>query len=89
MQTVNKIEYYSLYEYLGYAAGPKLGKEVNNASIRTKQKCVTQHVEQGGYKGEVYCYTTKFLDEYFYAVENNMQLSLPLKEEDEYDDLPF
>ncbi len=90
MQTINKIEYYSLYEQLGYAAGPILGKEVNNAAIKTKQKYVTQHVEQGGYKGEVRCYTTKFLDEYFYAVENNMQLSLPLEEKkDDYDDLPF
>ena len=90
MQIRDEIEYYSLYEYLGYAAGQKLGKEVNNASIKTKQKCVTQHVEQGGYKGVVQCYTTEFLDEYFRAVENNMQLSLPLeKEEDNFDDLPF
>mgnify|MGYP003976260525 FL=1 len=68
MQIKNKIEYYSLYEYLGKAAGPELGKEVNAASKRTNQPIVKQYVEQGGYKGEVFCYTKDFLDEYFYAI---------------------
>jgi hypothetical protein len=85
MQEKNKIKYYSLYEYLGRAAGPELGKEVNAASKRTKQPIVTQHVEHGGYKGKVFCYTTKFLDEYFHAVDSKGQFSLKLED----DDLPF
>lgn len=87
MQTVNKIEYYSLYEYLGKAAGKELGREVNAASSRTKQPFVKQYVEQGGYKGEVFCYTRKFLDEYFYALENNEPFNKYPEPED--DDLPF
>ena len=87
MQTKNKIEYYSLYEYLGKAAGPELGKEVNAASKRTNQPIVKQYVEQGGYKGEVFCYTKDFLDEYFYAIENWEPYNKYPEPED--DDLPF
>ena len=54
MQIRKGIEYHSLYEYLGHPAGPKLGEKVNKASIKTKHKYVTQHVEQGDFKGEVF-----------------------------------
>lgn len=87
MQIRDEIEYYSLYEYLGKAAGPTLGGEINKAAMKYKQKYVTQHVEHGGYNGEVFCYTKKFLDDYFYAKENNEEFVLP---QDTYDgDLPF
>ena len=36
MQIRNKVEYYSLYEYLGKAAGPVLGDEVNKAAMKHK-----------------------------------------------------
>lgn len=87
MQIKNGIEYHSLYEYLGYAAGPDLGDKVNKAAIKSKQKYVTQHIEQGGYKGEVFCYTPKFLDEYFYEVENKETYNKYPEPEEE--DLPF
>tara|TARA_R110000744_G_scaffold219262_1_gene338012 strand:+ start:120 stop:383 length:264 start_codon:yes stop_codon:yes gene_type:complete len=87
MQIRNKVEYYSLYEYLGKAAGPILGDEVNEAAIKHRQKFVQQQVSNPSYNGEVFCYTKKFLDDYFYAKENNEELVLP---QDTYDgDLPF
>ena len=85
MQEKNKIEYYSLYEYLGYAAGPKLGKEVNTTSKRTKQPIVKQYIEQGDYKGNVFCYTKEFLDEYFHVKQQINKYPEPETEED----LPF
>jgi hypothetical protein len=84
MQIKNRIEYHSLYEYLGYPAGPKLGDEVNKVAIKAKQKYVTQFIEQGDYHGDVFCYTTKFLDEYF-----NKQMEENFSPEPEEEDLPF
>jgi len=65
IQIKEKIEYYSLYEYLGYAAGGELGIKVNEAAQRTKQPIITQEVSTSVYKGKVFCYTKKFLNEYF------------------------
>lgn len=87
MQIRNKVEYYSLYEYLGKRAGTKLGDEVNKTAMEHNQKYVTQKVSNPVYDGEVHCYTKKFLDSYFYAKENNEEFVLP---QDTYDgDLPF
>ncbi len=38
MQIKNGIKYKSLYEYLGYAAGPELGNKVNEVAQKTKQR---------------------------------------------------
>jgi len=84
MQIKDGIEYHSLYEYLESPAGPKLGDEVNKAAIKTKQEYVTQYIEQGGYKGNVFCYTKDFLDEYF-----NKQMEENFSPESEEEDLPF
>ena len=65
MQIKNGIEYHSLYEYLGYAAGSELGDAVNKAAMKENHEYVTQTVNQGGYKGEVFCYTREFLNEFF------------------------
>ena len=85
MQIRKGIEYHSLYEYLGHPAGPKLGEKVNKASIKTKHKYVTQHVEQGDFKGEVFCYTKEFLDEYFHVKQQINEYPEPEEEKD----LPF
>ena len=45
MQVIDNKNYYSLYEYLGHAAGSSLGDEVNEVAIKQKQKFVQQHVE--------------------------------------------
>tara|TARA_Y100000296_G_scaffold28227_1_gene32924 strand:- start:107 stop:376 length:270 start_codon:yes stop_codon:yes gene_type:complete len=89
MQTKNGTEYYSLYEYLGYAAGKELGGEVYDASIKTKQPIVKQYVAQGNYKGNVHCYTKGFLDEYFYTIENKEPFNKYPEPEPEEEDLPF
>ena len=89
MQIKNGTEYHSLYEYLGYAAGKELGGKVRKAARKAKQPTVTQHVEQGGYEGEVLCYTTEFLDEYFHAVENKESYTKYPDYNPEEEDLPF
>jgi hypothetical protein len=65
MRVKDKIEYYSLYEYLGYAAGGDLGTQVNEAATKTKQPIITQEISNRVYSGRVFCYTKKFLNEYF------------------------
>ena len=65
MKIKNGIEYHSLYEYLGYAAGPNLGDRVNKAAIKIKQEYVTQEVKNPMFEGKVFCYTKEFLNEYF------------------------
>lgn len=55
----------SLYDYLGHAAGKKLGAEV---AAYAKQKNAVKgqrHVDNPTYKGLVYLYTKEFLDEFF------------------------
>ena len=89
MQIKNGIEYHSLYEYLGYAAGPSLGDKVNAAAIKANQEYVTQKVSNPVYEGEVFCYTTEFLDEYFYAVENKKSYTKYPDYDPEEEDLPF
>jgi hypothetical protein len=55
----------SLYDYLGHAAGPELGKQVAEyAKIKQAPKS-QRHVENIKYKGVVYLYTKEFLDEFF------------------------
>ena len=92
MQEINGKEYYSLYEYLGHAAGPTLGEEVNQVAIKLKQKFVKQYVENSVYQGEVFCYTQEFLDEYFQSKQEDPKdftIMDPVYMEDENDDLPF
>lgn len=58
-------EMLSLYDYLGRAAGSKLGKEVAEAASVAKVKHAVKHVSNPKYKGEVMMYPKSFLDEYF------------------------
>jgi hypothetical protein len=89
MQIKNGIEYHSLYEYLGYPAGLKLGDEVNKVAMKNKQEYVTQKVSNPVYEGEVFCYTKEFLDEYFYTIENKEPFNKYPEPEPEEEDLPF
>ncbi len=57
----------SLYDYLGYAAGPALGKRVAGYA---KLKNITpekRFVSNPKYTGEVLLYPEEFLNEYFEA----------------------
>jgi len=55
----------SLYEYLGYAAGSELGKEVAATAVALKETIQEQYVSNPRYTGNVKLYRREFLDEYF------------------------
>lgn len=57
----------SLYDYLGYAAGGELGKQVATAATKAKEKIGRRVVSNTRYKGEVLLYRREFLQEYFTA----------------------
>ena len=62
-------EMMSLYDYLGYPAGEKLGEQVGAYATIRKAKCGVRHVSTKTYKGPVMLYTKEFLDEYFKVKE--------------------
>jgi hypothetical protein len=74
----------SLYDYLGYAAGEKLGKEVSEAATKTQVKFEMREISNPKYTGKVMLYPEEFLKEYFEAVQSKNLASLY-----EDDDLPF
>jgi hypothetical protein len=55
----------SLYDYLGYAAGMKLGEEVYAAAKKAKQPVGERQITNTRYKGKVMLYKREFLQEYF------------------------
>jgi hypothetical protein len=76
----------SLYDYLGYAAGEKLGKEVWDAAANADVKTEVREISNPKYTGKVMLYPENFLKEYF---QNQQQAKLVLSSSDEDDDLPF
>jgi ribosomal protein L18 len=68
-------EMLSLYDYLGYAAGDRLGKDVAKKAAEQKVTYAVKYVENPKYKGEIMMYPKSFLDLYFKLDVN--------------DDLPF
>jgi hypothetical protein len=62
-----KVEMMSLYDYLGYPAGAKLGEQVAAYAKLRKAKYGTKQVNTHAYQGEVMIYTKTFLDECFNA----------------------
>jgi len=61
----------SLYDYLGKAAGVKLGNEVNKAAQAKKIPLNTRQVENPKYSGTVMLYPKWFLDEFFKKEDND------------------
>jgi len=59
------MEYLSLYDYLGHAAGKELGKEVATAAMEAGIKLETREIDNPKYTGIVYLYPKNFLDFYF------------------------
>jgi hypothetical protein len=55
----------SLYDYLGYAAGSKLGKQVATVAAIMKVEHETRFVSNNKYTGDVMLYPEYFLEEYF------------------------
>jgi hypothetical protein len=62
-----QVEMLSLYDYLGHAAGKKLGEQVAAYAKLRKAKYGTKEVSNPAYQGEVMVYTKAFLDECFNA----------------------
>jgi hypothetical protein len=58
-------EMLSLYDYLGKAAGPELGKLVAEYAKTKNFKSRSRSVSNPKYTGKVMLYTKEFLDEYF------------------------
>ena len=59
------MEMISLYDYLGHAAGPDLGKKVASAAARAKVKHEIREVSHVGYRGPIMLYPKTFLDNFF------------------------
>jgi hypothetical protein len=55
----------SLFEYLGYAAGSELGKEVAATAASLHETIREQYISNPKYTGNVKLYRREFLDEYF------------------------
>ena len=64
-EKINNMEMISLYDYLGRAAGPDLGKEVANAAAKAGVKHSIREVNHRGYNGPIMLYPRSFLDLYF------------------------
>ena len=59
------MEYKSLYDYLGKAAGSELGKQVAEAAVRDKIQIQTRHVSNSKYQGVIMLYPSNWLTKYF------------------------
>ena len=89
----NKIEYLSLYDFLGKPAGKELGKQVAAAASNAGIKMQSRAVENPKFKGAVILYPKDFLDFYFRPVDelpgaDDWEMSLSDRQ-DYDDDLPF
>ena len=65
----------SLFDYLGYAAGDRLGKDVAKKAAEQKVTYAVKYVENPKYKGDIMMYPKSIFDSYFKLDVN--------------DDLPF
>ena len=54
----------SLYDYLGKAAGPELGKEVCEVAVKLKETIQEREVSNPKYTGKIKLYRREFLDTY-------------------------
>ena len=59
------MEMVSLYDYLGRAAGPDLGKQVASAAAKAGVKHEIREVSNPKYRGPIMLYPKSFLDLYF------------------------
>lgn len=84
----------SLYDYLGYAAGAQLGKEVATVAVEQKEKIGKKAIATRTYTGEILMYRREFLDEYFNRELKNIikvdpsEITISISDQQDYD-LPF
>ena len=60
----------SLFDYLGYAAGARLGKQVAEAAVRCNEKIAKKAISTRTYTGDVLMYRPQFLKEFFNSKQN-------------------
>ena len=65
MNSMNSMNMMSLFDYLGRAAGPELGREVAQAAAKVGVKSEMREVANPKYSGSVMLYPKAFLDLYF------------------------
>jgi hypothetical protein len=80
------MEFRSLYEYLGRAAGPDLGKAVAIAAATQGVTIQSQQISNPKYTGTVMMYPVEFLDRYF---GKDTQPEQPTVQNYLDDELPF
>jgi len=61
----NNMDMISLYDYLGHAAGPDLGKKVASAAAKAGVKHEIREVNHRGWNGPIMLYPRTFLDNFF------------------------
>jgi len=61
----NNMDMISLYDYLGHAAGPDLGKKVASAAAKAGVKHEIREVNHRGWNGPIMLYPRDFLDNFF------------------------
>jgi hypothetical protein len=66
------MEYLSLYDYLGKAAGEKLGKEVKQEADKQEILTQTREITNPKFTGTVLLYPKEFLEFYFREPESNL-----------------
>jgi len=59
------MEYKSLYDHLGRAAGGQLGKQVAEAAVRDGVKIQTRQISNPKYEGTIMLYPLDWLENYF------------------------
>ena len=70
------IEYISLYDYLGKAAGGKLGLAVAAEAMEKGVSLKHKIVEHSGYDGKILTYPKQFLVDYFHPTHKDNELNL-------------
>lgn len=60
----------SLFDYLGYAAGARLGKQVAEAAVRCNEKIAKKAISTRTYTGDILMYRPQFLKEFFNSKQN-------------------
>jgi hypothetical protein len=86
-----KMEYLSLYDYLGHAAGEELGLEVSMAAKQAGIEIGTKQISNPKYTGEIQMYPKEFLEFYFREPDSIHMEDLPgqINTDIDDDDLPF
>ena len=88
------MEYLSLYDYLGHAAGSDLGKEVAAAATQAGIRLETREIDNPKYTGTILLYPKNFLDFYFrepasYQIEDDLPQGHDWTGNLSDDELPF